>query len=119
MHQQTLPLWISDEQITYTTLRKRCVNRYKKEGPILIAQAKQSLVAFEKAVSHTEAIYALHGLNDSIMELSVLNSIWEDLSTLIFEHTLLVCNATNLRAKRAIRSLFNATLKEQHHGDSN
>lgn len=114
MHQQTLPLWVSDRHITYSELRKRCIARYAKESPNLISQAEQSLVAFEDATTHTEAIHALHGLNDLVMELSVLNPIWENLSTLIFEHTMLVCNATNLRAKRAIRSLFNATLKEQH-----
>ena len=110
MHQQTLPLWVSDRQVTFTTLRKRCEDRYESDGPELVIQAMRNLAKFEEAITHDEALRALHGLSDDVMELSILDNTWEDLSTLIFEHSMLAPNATNPRAKRAIRSLFDATI---------
>lgn len=108
MHQTSLPLWINDLGTTYTELQ-RIVKRKECE-PELVVQAKRSLVAFEQAVTHIEGVRALYALNDLVMELAILDAVWEDLSTMLFETTLMAANTLNKKSKAAIRATFNHVL---------
>lgn len=87
-------------------LKKQCVVQHQLKGLLLVEQAEASLVEFEKAVTHIEGVRALYALNDCVLELSIFADVWDELSTLLFEQTLMASNALNKKTRQVIRELF-------------
>ena len=110
MKQTTLPLWNSNNPVTYTELRCLCSQRYVQKSEQLIKTVETCLAAYDEAEDTNTAICVLEALEECVLELSCLNPAWNELSCIVFEASAFLDNPTTRWVKRRIRSIARMTL---------
>lgn len=110
MIQRTLPLYVSNNTITYTELRSRCSKVYTLRREALCAEVAESFETFMESKDEQEVCKALFTLNECGIELSCLDPAWEEFSVAVFEVMTLPGRPNSKWNKRQVKTAYEATL---------
>jgi hypothetical protein len=109
--QRPLPLWTSDQIITYSELQKFCDSEYGRRSSKLLKKVRYYLERFEGAQSRNAALRVLMDLDEYALELSCFNSAWVDFSLAVFEMAIVPSRASVPWMHKYLSSIFDRTIR--------
>lgn len=107
MIQRTLP--ICNGGVTYTELKQRCAELYALHSAALFSEVRKNVQIYMDSAKQSEVLDALYRLNELAINLSCMDSSWEEFSTAVFEIVTLPVKPNNSWYKRRILHIFEAT----------